>query len=114
MIMEIIREGPLAYCPPVLDGKNYSYWMPRMILFIKNLDGRAWKALVACYEPLMITVDGVSIPKPEVDWIDAGKQVSIGNARALNAIFNGVDLNVFKLINSCSTAKEAWRTLEVA
>ncbi|TYK18161.1 gag-pol polyprotein [Cucumis melo var. makuwa] len=42
------------------------------------------------------------------------EQASIGNARAINAIFNSVDLNVFKLINSCSTAKEAWRILEVA
>ncbi|KAA0033020.1 gag-pol polyprotein [Cucumis melo var. makuwa] len=63
---------------------------------------------------VMITVNGVSIPKLEVDWTDAEEQASIGNARALNAIFNGVDLNVFKLINYCSTAKEAWKTLEVA
>ncbi|KAA0064037.1 gag-proteinase polyprotein [Cucumis melo var. makuwa] len=70
--MEIIREGPFASRPPVLD-----------------------------------------VPKPEVDWTDAEEQASVGNARALNAIFNSVDLNVFKLINSCSTAKEAWKTLEV-
>ena len=67
MIIEIIREGPLASCPPVLDGKNYSYWKPRIIFFIKTLDGRAWRTLVACYEPPMITVDGVSVLKPEVD-----------------------------------------------
>ncbi|KAA0062576.1 gag-pol polyprotein [Cucumis melo var. makuwa] len=85
--MEIIREGPSTSRPPVLDGKNYSYWKPRMIFFIKTLDGKAWRALV---------------------------QASVGNARALNMIFNGVDLNVFKLINSCSTAKETWKTLEVA
>ncbi|KAA0050330.1 gag-pol polyprotein [Cucumis melo var. makuwa] len=85
-----------------------------MIFFIKTLDGRAWSALVTGYEPPMITVDGVSIPKPEVDWTDAEEQASVRNARALNAIFNGVDLNVFKLINSCSTTKEAWRILEVA
>ena len=78
-----------------------------MIFFIKTLDGRAWRALVAGYEPSMITVDGLSIPKLEVDWTNAEEQASVGNARALNAIFNGVDLNVFKLINSCSTAKEA-------
>ncbi|KAA0062665.1 gag-pol polyprotein [Cucumis melo var. makuwa] len=88
-IMKIIREGPSASCPPVLD------------------DGRAWRALVAGYEPSMITVDGLSIPKLEVDWTNAEEQASVGNARALNAIFNGVDLNVFKLINSCSTTKEA-------
>ncbi|KAA0050596.1 gag-pol polyprotein [Cucumis melo var. makuwa] len=62
----------------------------------------------------MITVNGVSVPKSEVDWIDAEEQVSIENARALNAIVNSVDLNVFKLINSCSIVKEAWKTLEVA
>ncbi|TYK15997.1 gag-pol polyprotein [Cucumis melo var. makuwa] len=77
--MEIIREGPSTSRPPVLDGKNYSYWKPRMIFFIKTLDGKAWRALVSTY-----------------------------------MIFNGVDLNVFKLINSCSTTKEIWKTLEVA
>ncbi|KAA0037814.1 gag-pol polyprotein [Cucumis melo var. makuwa] len=90
--MEIIREGPSASRPPVLDRKNYSYWKPRMIFFIKTLDGKAWKALVA----------------------DAEEQASVGNVRAINAIFSSVDLNVFKLINSCTTAKEAWKILEVA
>ncbi|KAA0060391.1 gag-pol polyprotein [Cucumis melo var. makuwa] len=45
---------------------------------------------------------------------DAEEQASVGNARAINAIFNGVDLNVFKLINFCITAKEAWKIQEVA
>ncbi|KAA0039138.1 gag-pol polyprotein [Cucumis melo var. makuwa] len=85
-----------------------------MIFFIKTLDGKAWRALVAGYEPPMVTVDGVSVPKSEVDWTDAEEQASVVNARAINAIFNGVDLNVFKLINSCTTAKEAWKILEVA
>ncbi|KAA0048309.1 gag-pol polyprotein [Cucumis melo var. makuwa] len=84
-----------------------------MIFFIKTLDGRVWRALVAGYDPPMSTVDGVSVPKPEVEWTDAEEQVLVGNARVLNAIFNGVDLNVFKLINSCTIAKEAWRILEV-
>ncbi|KAA0050618.1 gag-pol polyprotein [Cucumis melo var. makuwa] len=112
--MEIIREGPSASHPLVLDDKNYSYWKPEMIFFIKTLDGKAWRALVAGYDPPMITVNGVSISKPEVDWTNAEEQAFVGNARALNAIFNGVDLNVFKLIYSCSTAKEAWKTLEIA
>ncbi|TYK23179.1 gag-pol polyprotein [Cucumis melo var. makuwa] len=112
--MEIIREGPAASRPLVLDGKNYSYWKPRMIFFIKTLDGKAWRALVSGYKPPMVTVDGASVPKPEVDWTNAEEQASVGNARAINAIFNGVDLNVFKLINSCTTTKEAWKILKVA
>ncbi|KAA0042306.1 gag-pol polyprotein [Cucumis melo var. makuwa] len=113
-IMEIIREGLSASHPPILDDKNYSSWKPRMIFFIKTLDRKAWRALMAGYDPPMITVNGVSVPKPEVDWTDAEEQASVGNVRALDAIFNGLDLNIFKLINSCSTAKEAWKTLEVA
>ncbi|TYK26042.1 gag-pol polyprotein [Cucumis melo var. makuwa] len=105
--MKIIREGPSTSRPPILDDKNYSYWKPHMIFFIKTLDGKAWRALIGGYEPPMITVNGVSVPKPEIDWTDAEEQASVGNARAINAIFNGVDLNVFKLINSCTTAKEA-------
>ncbi|KAA0045422.1 gag-pol polyprotein [Cucumis melo var. makuwa] len=101
--MEIIREGPSALRPSVLDGKNYTYWKPRMIFFIKTLDGRAWRALVTGYEPPMITMDGVSILKPEVDWTDVEKQASVGNARALNAIFNGttkVKISRVQLITS--------------
>ncbi|KAA0060361.1 gag-pol polyprotein, related [Cucumis melo var. makuwa] len=104
--MEIIREGPSASRPPILDGKNYLYWKPRMIFFIKTLDGKAWRALVAGYDPPMITINGVSVLKPEVDWIDAEEQASIGNAKALNAIFNGVDLNVFKKFDMKVTAIE--------
>ncbi|KAA0059847.1 gag-pol polyprotein [Cucumis melo var. makuwa] len=88
--------------------------MPHMIFFIKILDGKAWRVVVGGYEPPMITVNGVSVPKPEIDWTDAEEKASVGNARAINAMFNGVDLNIFKLINSYTTAKEAWKILEVA
>ncbi|TYK04258.1 gag-pol polyprotein [Cucumis melo var. makuwa] len=33
---------------------------------------------------------------------------------ALNALFNVVDPNIFKLINTCKSAKAAWDILEVA
>ena len=62
----------------------------------------------------MITVDGKLVPKPEEDWMDVEEQKSLGNSRALNTIYNGVDLNVFKLINSNIIAKDAWKALEVA
>ncbi|KAA0053423.1 gag-pol polyprotein [Cucumis melo var. makuwa] len=76
--MEIIREGPSASHPPVLDSKNYSYWKPRMIIFIKTVDERAWRVLVAGYKPLMTTVDGVSVPKPEFDWTDDEEPHQLG------------------------------------
>ncbi|KAA0068053.1 gag-pol polyprotein [Cucumis melo var. makuwa] len=101
--MEIIREGPSASRPLVLDGKNYSYWKPRTIFFIKTLDGKSWRALVAGYDPPMITVNSVSVSKPEVDWTDTKEQASVGNAKALNATFNGtfkVKISRLQLITS--------------
>ncbi|XP_057444753.1 uncharacterized protein LOC130736999 [Lotus japonicus] len=38
----------------------------------------------------------------------------MGNSKALNAIFNGVDKNMFRLINTCTVAKEAWDILKTA
>ncbi|TYJ98252.1 uncharacterized protein E5676_scaffold2294G00010 [Cucumis melo var. makuwa] len=112
--MEIIREGPSALHPPILDGKNYSYWKPHMIFFIKTLNGKAWRALVAGYDPPMITVNGVSVPKPEVDWTNAEEQASVGNARALNAIFNGVDLNALRMTEDELVSDYNKRVLEIA
>lgn len=61
----------------------------------------------------MVTVDGKSVPKPEKDWTDAEEQQLLGYSRALNVIYNGVDLNVFKLINYSIIVKDAWKSLEV-
>lgn len=36
----------------------------------------------------------------------------LGNSHALNVIYNGVDKNIFIIINTCSSAKKAWETLE--
>ncbi|KAA0050644.1 Retrovirus-related Pol polyprotein from transposon TNT 1-94 [Cucumis melo var. makuwa] len=75
--MEIIREGPSASCHPVLDGKNYSYWKPRMIFFIKTLDGKAWRALVAGYDPPMITVNGYKVSFDDVGCVVMNKENKI-------------------------------------
>ena len=32
--------------PPLLDGKNYSYWKSRMISFLKSLEHKAWKSVL--------------------------------------------------------------------
>lgn len=45
---------------------------------------------------------------------NAEDKASLGNSHAMNAIFNGVDQNAFKLINTCTSIKEAWSILEVA
>ena len=57
---------------------------------------------------------GEKIHKPEVEWTTTEDRLATSNSKALNAIFNAVDLNQFKLISTCETAKEAWDILKIA
>lgn len=52
--------------------------------------------------------------KPEILWSNVKGEASLENSRALNIILNGVDQNMFKLINTCTSTKEARSILEVA
>ena len=52
--------------------------------------------------------------KNEEDWTKEVDEEVLGNSKALNAIFNGVDKNLFRLINTCTVAKEAWDILKTA
>ncbi|MCI80137.1 gag-pol polyprotein, partial [Trifolium medium] len=49
--------------------------------------------------------------KPEEEWTTTEDSLAHGNNKALNALFNGVDKNMFRLIKQCTTAKEAWEIL---
>ena len=81
-----------------------------MTAFLKSLDSRAWKAVLTGWRaPLH---EG-GVVKTEVEFTPAEDELALGNNRALNAIFNGVTPNVFKLISQCSEARDAWETLKV-
>ena len=110
------KEGGSINRPPVLDGTNYGYWKARMCAFLKSLNSKTWKAVINGWEaPKAADAEGKSTgPKPEKDWSTAEDEASQANSRALNAIFNGVNQNVFRLINTCTSAKVAWDTLDVA
>ncbi|KAA0034957.1 gag-pol polyprotein [Cucumis melo var. makuwa] len=72
----------------------FSSVVPQAVTKVISFDGRAWRALVAGYDPPMSTMDGVSVLKSEVEWTDVEEQASVGNFKAWNAIFTGVDLNI--------------------
>ncbi|KAK2363199.1 gag-protease polyprotein [Trifolium repens] len=109
------RNGGSINRPPVLDGSNYDYWKARMIAFIKSMDQKAWKAIVTGWNrPIVTAEDGSSILKGERDWTPEEEAESNNNSKALNAIFNGVDENIFKLINTYTEAKQAWEILQTA
>ncbi|CAM8905771.1 unnamed protein product [Rhodiola kirilowii] len=110
-----LKEGQSTNRPPLLEGPNYLYWKSKMKVFLKSLDEKAWRdVLVGWTEPMMANPEEVAVPKPEALWTDVDEKATAGNSNALNAIFSGVDENVFNLIAECEVAKEAWDILRIA
>ena len=79
-----------------------------MITFLKSIDNKTWKAVIFGWAlPQVTDTDGKVSHKLEKDWTEDEDEASLENSRALNAIFYGVDNNIFRLINTCVFAKEA-------
>ena len=106
------KEGGAVSRPPLLDGTNYDYWKSRMEAFLRSVDNRTWKSVVTGWEhPTVIDKDNVVSLKPEGEWSKTEDELALGNHKALNALYNGVDKNMFRLIKRCTQAKEAWEIL---
>ncbi|KAA0035587.1 gag-pol polyprotein [Cucumis melo var. makuwa] len=113
--MDGIHEGNSTTRPPLIDGGNYGYWKSRMEVFLMSLDIRSWRAIISGWEnPTEKDETGKVTRKSELKWTSEEDDVAVGNSRALNALFNVVDQNIFKLINTCKLAKVAWEILKVA
>ncbi|XP_073120251.1 uncharacterized protein [Henckelia pumila] len=56
--------------------------------------------------------DDISGPKPRAQWTTNENTAAIYNAKALNAIFTSVDMNMFNLIGDCICARDAWKKLQ--
>jgi hypothetical protein len=62
---------------------------------------------------MILDKDGNStgVLKSEADWTKAEDDAALSNNKAINALFNGVDTTMFKLIKKSLSAKEAWEIL---
>jgi len=111
------KEGGFVNRPPPLDGSNYDYLKSRMSAFLKSIDNKTWKAVRRGWEhPVALYEDGnrTDVLKPEEEWTAAEDELALGNSKALNSLFNGVDKNMFRLIKQCTVAKNAWEILKTA
>jgi len=111
------KEGGFVNKPPLLDDSNYDYWKSRMSAFLKSIDSKTWKSVLKGLEHLVaLDKDGnrTAALKPEEEWTTTEDELSLANSKALNALFNGVDKNMFRLIKKCTVAKEAWEILKTA
>lgn len=116
MKIDIIKGGPTTR-PPILNDINYAYWKARTTAFLKSIGNKTWKVVIIRCEPPTITANektSKTTTKLELEWTDVEDQSSFGNSHALNAICNGFDQNLFKLINTCKSAKRVGKFLEVA
>jgi len=103
------KEGGEVNRQSILDASNNDYWKVCMVAFLKSIDNRTWKAVLKCWKhSLTKDKDGKDTTKlkPKEDW---SKEVdlALGNSKALNALFNGGDKNIFRLISNYIVAKKA-------
>ncbi|XP_012833689.1 PREDICTED: uncharacterized protein LOC105954566 [Erythranthe guttata] len=113
--MNAHMEGGSTTRPPLLTGTNYSYWKTKMKMFIKSMDEDAWRTVLTGWKrPVATDEKGIQTEKHEKDWSKTEQIAANMNSKALNAIFNGIDINQFKIISACECAKEAWEKLQTA
>ena len=99
--MDSLKERGAVERLPLLNHSNYVYWKARMKAFIKTLNEKAWRAVLSgWYHPTVTDTEGKTTPKPELEWTPQEDNLSKYNSIALNAIFNAVDPNQFKLIST--------------
>ncbi|XP_050919533.1 uncharacterized protein LOC127137087 [Lathyrus oleraceus] len=79
------------------------------------MDSKIWKAIIKSWEhPVVNDKDGKATTdlKPEEGWSKEEDVLTLRNSKALNSLFNGVDKKIFRLINTCTIAKDASEILK--
>lgn len=63
-----------------------------MVAFLKSLGSKAWKVILKGWKHIITTTkDGTTSLKSEAGWMNDEDNEVLGNSKALNEIFNGVD-----------------------
>ncbi|XP_073121806.1 uncharacterized protein [Henckelia pumila] len=82
-----------------------------MSMYIQSIESRAWQCVFDGWTPPMRD-DDVPGPKPRSQWTAEENTAAIYKAKALNAMFTSVDMNMFNLIGTCTCARDAWEKLQ--
>ncbi|VFQ94483.1 unnamed protein product [Cuscuta campestris] len=108
-----VTEGQSTTRPPLFDGTNYSYWKERMRIFIQSNDYKLWLIVKNGYGVPMKKVGEVNVPKTEEEFTDEDCKKMELNAKAINMIYCSVNVDDYRKISRCETAKQMWEKLEV-
>ena len=78
------------------------------------MDSKTRKVVIKGWDhPVLKDRDEKETLNLEEDWSKDEDEFDLGNSKALNALFNGVDKNILRLINTCTVAKDAWESLKI-
>ncbi|XP_070003534.1 uncharacterized protein [Nicotiana sylvestris] len=108
-------EGQSTARPPLFNGQYYSWWKNRMKDHIIGEDYELWD--IVTDGPLATTMkneEGVDVPKTRTDCTAEDLKKWEKNAKAKKWLVCGLGLDEYSRIQSCTTAKEIWDTLQVA
>ncbi len=94
------QEGLTNTRSPLFHGDNYAFWKIRMRSHLMALGFGVWRSVVKGY-------DEASSESTNVD-----EKAYTNDAKALNAILNGLGNSVFVKVMHCKTSKEIWDKLE--
>ena len=106
------KEGTSTARPPLLTGDNYAYWKSRMMIHLSSIDELCWYCITNEWKAPTSTKDDVTINTPMTEWTAVEKALYLSDRKALNTIFNAVDMKTHSLISTSTTAKKAWDILE--
>ncbi|KAA0025551.1 gag-pol polyprotein [Cucumis melo var. makuwa] len=70
-----------------------------MDVFLMSLDMRSWRAIISCWEHSTEKDEAdQTVRKSELKWTKEEDDATVGNSRALNALFNAILISRFEAL----------------
>ena len=84
-----------------------------MKIYIQAIDYHLWKVILKGPQISLVKVNGIDIPKPELDWDDNDMRMGELNAKEMNVLYCALDSTEFNRIFTCNTIKKIQDKLEI-
>lgn len=102
------KEGGFVNQLPIPNDTNYDCWKTHMVSFLKSMNNKTWKTVINGWTPRKVTTeDNTKTLYSEKDWSKEEDKEELCNSISFNVIYNGVDMNIFRIINTCISVKQS-------
>ncbi|XP_070034903.1 uncharacterized protein [Nicotiana tomentosiformis] len=108
-------EGQSTARPPLFNGQYYSWWKNKMRGHIIGEDYELWDIITdGPLATMKINAEGEEVPKTRADCTAKDLRKWEKNAKAKKWLVCRLGPDEYSRIQSCTTAKKIWDTLQVA